>query len=145
MVCVTSSPTLGSTAAPELLRSLAAAGCSAAPAAPDAELLWHAFSRWGEECVQRLRGDFAFAVWDTQKRTLFAARDHFGVKPFFYAQLKNGLLFGNTLTSLRRHPEVSSQLNEQAVGDFLLFGYPLDVAATTFSDVARLCTPLRPH
>jgi len=51
-------------------------------AAPDSELILHAYAAWGEECVQRLRGDFAFAIWDARRQILFCARDHFGVKPF---------------------------------------------------------------
>ena len=79
--------------------------------APDAELLLHAYGVWDTECVAHLLGDFVFAIWDALRQRLFAARDHFGIKPFFYAAIGAGLLFGKTLNCLRKHPAVSSRLN----------------------------------
>jgi asparagine synthase (glutamine-hydrolysing) len=122
----------------ELLRRLRDAGAVVETDAGDAELLLHAYRAWGEDCVAHLLGDFAFAVWDEPLQQLFAARDHFGVKPFFYALTSDGLLFGNTLNCLRRHPEVSARLNELAVADHLLFGFNQDTTTTTFADVRRL-------
>ena len=104
----------------------------------DPELLLHAYAAWGEGCVEKLRGDFAFALWDARQRRLFCARDHFGVKPFFYVAKENQFLFSNTLNCLRAHPDVSDELNDAAIGDFLLFGLNCDVATTTFQDVRRL-------
>ena len=106
--------------------------------ATDSELILHSYAAWGEECVQHLRGDFAFAIWDARKKLLFCARDHFGVKPFYYAELGELFLFSNTLDCLRQHPEVSEELNDAAIGDFLLFGLNCDVATTTFRDIQRL-------
>ena len=106
--------------------------------ATDSELILRSYAAWGEECVQHLRGDFAFAIWDAQKKLLFCARDHFGVKPFYYAELGELFLFSNTLDCLRQHPEVSEELNDAAIGDFLLFGLNCDVATTTFRDIRRL-------
>ncbi|HEV8187296.1 MAG TPA: asparagine synthetase B, partial [Pyrinomonadaceae bacterium] len=51
---------------------------------PDAELILNAYEKWGDDCVKHLLGDFAFAIWDERRQRLFCARDHFGVKPFFY-------------------------------------------------------------
>jgi len=106
--------------------------------AADAELILQAYAAWGEDCVRHLRGDFAFAIWDARRRTLFCARDHFGIKPFYYADLGGTFLFSNTLDCVRLHPEVSDKLNEEAIGDFLLFGLNCDVATTTFRDIQRL-------
>ena len=106
--------------------------------ATDSELILHSYAAWGEECVQHLRGDFAFAIWDARKKLLFCARDQFGVKPFYYAELGELFLFSNTLDCLRQHPEVSEELNDAAIGDFLLFGLNCDVATTTFRDIQRL-------
>ncbi len=105
---------------------------------PDCELILHAYAAWGEECVQHLRGDFAFAIWDARRKTLFCARDHFGVKPFYYAEIGNLLLLSNTLNCVRLHPGVSDALNEAAIADFLLFGVNYDQATTAFHDVCRL-------
>jgi asparagine synthase (glutamine-hydrolysing) len=90
--------------------------------ATDSELILHSYAAWGAECVEHLRGDFAFAIWDARKKLLFCARDHFGVKPFYYAELGELFLFSNTLDCLRQHPDVSERLNDAAIGDFLLFG-----------------------
>ncbi|MGA8222605.1 MAG: asparagine synthase-related protein [Candidatus Acidiferrales bacterium] len=105
---------------------------------PDSELILHAYAAWGEDCVDHLRGDFAFAIWDTRRKALFCARDHFGIKPFYYAELGALFLFSNTLNCVRQHPDVSEDLNEAAIGDFLLFGLNCDAASTTFRDVRRL-------
>jgi len=122
----------------ELEAELTDAGRKIRQAAPDPELILHAYAAWGEACVQHLRGDFAFAIWDARRKTLFCARDHFGIKPFYYAELGGAFLFCNTLDCMRQHPEVSEELNESAIADFLLFGLNCDDATTTFRDIRRL-------
>jgi asparagine synthase (glutamine-hydrolysing) len=104
----------------------------------DAELILNAYAAWGEECVQHLRGDFAFAIWDARSKTLFCARDHFGIKPFYYAVIGSQFILSNILNCLRQLPEVSTELNDAAIADFLLFGLNCDVATTSFRDVCRL-------
>ena len=71
--------------------------------APDVELILRAYGVWGEDCVSRLLGDFTFAVWDEPRQRLFCARDQLGVKPFFYAQVGQTVLFSNTLDCIRLH------------------------------------------
>jgi len=123
----------------ELEKKLALEGHGAAGrAVTDSGLILRAYAAWGAECVQHLRGDFAFAIWDARKKLLFCARDHFGVKPFYYCELGELFLFSNTLDCLRQHPDVSENLNDAAIGDFLLFGLNCDVATTTFRDIRRL-------
>lgn len=104
----------------------------------DAELILHAYEKWGENCVYHLLGDFAFAIWDSRGRRFFCARDHFGVKPFFFASIANSFVFSNTLNALRLDPRVSSELNEVAVGDYLLFGLNQDLSTTIFRDIQRI-------
>jgi asparagine synthase (glutamine-hydrolysing) len=108
------------------------------PIATDSDLILRSYAVWGADCVQHLRGDFAFTIWDAQRKLLFCARDHFGIKPFYYSELGELFLFSNVLDCLRQHPEVSSDLNDAAIGDFLLFGLNCDVATTTFRDIRRL-------
>lgn len=122
----------------DLIRKLTAKGLDASLEVPDVELIAQAYLAWGENCVDHLIGDFAFAIWDARERRLFCARDHFGVKPFFYAQTGNALVFSNTLDCVRMHPNVSDELNEQFIGDFLLFDGSQDDAATVFADINRL-------
>jgi asparagine synthase (glutamine-hydrolysing) len=121
-----------------LVEQLEGRGCRCPPDASDAHLILHAYRVWGEECVGHLLGDFAFAIWDRPRSRLFCARDHFGVKPFFYASAGAGIVFGNDLDCVRMHPEVADDLNELAVGDFLLFGLNQDPAATIFENIRRL-------
>ncbi len=106
--------------------------------APDSDLILRSYALWGEDCLGRMRGDFAFAIWDAQRRTLFCARDHFGVKPFYYADMGHVFLFSNTLDCLRAHPEVSDELNDTAIADFLLRGFNSDLETTSFRDIRRL-------
>jgi asparagine synthase (glutamine-hydrolysing) len=104
----------------------------------DAELILYAYEAWGEDCVKHVLGDFAFAIWDSRQRRLFCARDHFGVKQFYYALVGSTFVFSNTLNCLRLHPAVSDELNEVAIGDYLLFGLNQDLSSTVFSDIHRL-------
>lgn len=90
----------------------------------DTEVVLHAWQAWGPDCVHRLRGMFAFCIWDRNKQTAFLARDHIGVKPMFYSLLPNGyFVFGSELKSIMTHPELSRELNPQAVEDYFAYGY----------------------
>ncbi len=104
----------------------------------DVELILHAYAQWGEACPASLTGDFAFAIWDSVQGRLLCARDHFGVKSLYYAKVAGVLVVSNTLECVRLHSAVSDDLNEQAIGDFLLFGYNREPTTTTFTDVARV-------
>jgi asparagine synthase (glutamine-hydrolysing) len=122
----------------ELVKKFEALGVSCRSTSADCELILRAYAAWGEECVRQLLGDFAFAIWDSRNGRLFCARDHFGIKPFYYARLSNALVFSNTLSAVRAHPDVSERLNESAIADFLLAGLNRDPATTVFADVQRL-------
>jgi asparagine synthase (glutamine-hydrolysing) len=122
----------------DLVKALAGGGRSVPFTTPDGELILHAYSVWGDACVDHLIGDFAFAIWDGSKRRLFCARDQFGVKPFLYARVGTQLVVSNTLGPIRLHPGVSDRLNDVAIADFLVLRYNQDAATTTFADVQRL-------
>ena len=124
----------------DLRAKLLAGGRHVRPGANDAELILHAYHTWETDCVQHLIGDFAFAIWDSARRRLFCARDHSGVKLFYYAHRNKCLVFSNTLNCVRLHPCVSDRLNELAVLDFLLWARNLDNVSTTYADV-RLLPP----
>lgn len=104
----------------------------------DAELILHAYGAWKDDCVKHLTGDFAFAIWDSTLDRLLCARDHLGVRQFYYSHKNDQFVFSNTLNALRRHPQVSNKLNELAIGDFLVFGLNHDPATTIFTDIQRL-------
>jgi asparagine synthase (glutamine-hydrolysing) len=122
----------------QLKSKLAARGRDGLEGCSDAGLILHAWHAWGEDCVKHLLGDFAFALWDARSKELFCARDPFGIKPFFYARVGRGVVFSNTLDCLRSHPGVSSELDELAIADFLLFDMSQEPRATAFAAIRRL-------
>ncbi|MCW5632294.1 MAG: amidotransferase 1, exosortase A system-associated [Rubrivivax sp.] len=90
----------------------------------DTECIVHAWEAWGEACVERLRGMFAFVLWDRDRQTLFMARDRLGVKPLFYALLDDGtLLFGSELKSLLAHGGLKREMDPLAVEEYFALGY----------------------
>ncbi len=104
----------------------------------DTEVIVYAWQAWGEACVDRLRGMFAFAIWDRSSQTLFLARDRLGVKPLFYAQLPNGhFVFGSELKSLKQHPLLPKVIEPTAIEDYFGFGYIPD-PKTIYRDVYKL-------
>lgn len=104
----------------------------------DTEVIVYAWQAWGEACVERLRGMFAFAIWDRSKQTLFLARDRLGVKPLFYAELPNGqFVFGSELKVLRQHPDLPTEIDPTAIEDYFGFGY-VPEPKTIFKGVFKL-------
>ena len=90
----------------------------------DTEVVVHAWEAWGETCVQRFRGMFAFALWDRNRSTLFLARDRLGVKPLYYALLPDGtFLFGSELKALLAHGSLSRDVDPCAVEEYFALGY----------------------
>lgn len=122
----------------ELSKELEDRGRKLSRTVTDPQLILHAYAAWSEDCVQHLRGDFSFAIWDIREKKLFCARDHFGIKPFYYAEVGSNFIFSNTLNCVRLHPAVTDDLNDSAILDFLLAGTNWDNATTTFRDVRRL-------
>src|SRR5579862_5201525 len=122
----------------DLVHKLVGAGRDASLAQSDAELVMHAYALWSELCIEHLAGDFAFSIWNRRTCRLFAARDQFGVSPFFFARSGEFLLFSNTLEAILLHPGVPDVLNERAMGDFLVSGWIGDGAATVFAAIDRL-------
>ena len=93
----------------------------------DTEVIVHAWEAWGPECVHRLRGMFAFALWDRNQQTLFLARDRMGVKPMHYAWLADGtFMFGSELKVITAHPGFVRDIDPLAVEDYFSFGYVPD-------------------
>lgn len=90
----------------------------------DTEAIVHAWEEWGEECVHRLRGMFAFAIWDRNRKTMFLARDRVGIKPLYYAYLPDGMfVFGSELKSLLVYPNLPCDIDPRAVEEYFAYGY----------------------
>jgi len=104
----------------------------------DSQLILAAYEKWGERCPEKLLGDFAFAIWDRRRQVLFCARDHFGVRPFFYYH-SPGRLFtaASQIRAILCLPEVPRQLNETRVAYYLV-GFYLDQAITFYQGILRL-------
>ncbi len=93
----------------------------------DTEVIVHAWEEWGAKCVERFNGMFAFALWDSNKSTLFLARDRMGKKPLYYSLLDDGrLLFASELKSLLAEPKLRRELDPQAIEDYFAYGYVPD-------------------
>ncbi len=105
----------------------------------DSEVLLHGFEQWGEELLPKLRGMFAFAIWNTQTGDLFIARDYFGIKPMHYTRLSDGrLVYGSEIKSILAHPDVQKVFNKSALDKYLSFQYAVPTE-TFFKNI--FCLP----
>ena len=90
----------------------------------DTETIIHGYEEWGEKIAERLRGMFAFVIYDSRTKTLFGARDPFGIKPFYYTKTEKGsLLFGSEIKSFLEHPHFKPEVNPNALRPYLTFQY----------------------
>lgn len=104
----------------------------------DSEFILVAYRKWGEECPKYLLGDFAFAIWDDKKKQLFCARDHVGIKQFYY-HLSDGLfLFGNDLKVLTQYPNISKEINDESVANYIVNHQLLSNTRTFFEAFEKL-------
>ena len=104
----------------------------------DTEVLLHAYAEWGASCVDRFNGIFAFAVWAARAGKLFLARDRCGVKPLFYAQTDDSLLFGSEIKTLLAHPAVPPRVDAQGLAEVLLLGPGRVPGSGVFQNVHEL-------
>lgn len=103
----------------------------------DSECIVHAYEEYGERCFEKFRGMFAIAIWDQNHRRLVLARDRLGKKPLYYAHVRGNLVFGSELKSLLVVPGVGGELRDDAVYDYVLYGY-VPTPKSVFSDIHKL-------
>lgn len=103
----------------------------------DTEVVVHAFEQYGEDCVQKLRGMFAFAVWDEKSKTLLLARDRVGKKPLFYSKFDGCLAFASELQAILAHPRAPREAHAAAIDQYLTYGY-IPAPRTGFRGIAKL-------
>jgi asparagine synthase (glutamine-hydrolysing) len=103
----------------------------------DTEVILAAFAEWGERAPEQLRGIFAFAIWDTERRRLFLARDHLGVKPLLYAADPSAIVFGSELKAILEAPLVARDADREGLADYLALGYAIG-EKTVLRGVRRL-------
>lgn len=121
---------------PELRRELLAKG-HAFSSASDTEVIIHLYEEYGVDCLPRLRGMFAFAIWDGRRKTLFLARDRVGIKPLYFTETKTAFLFASEIKSLLADPAVRREVDPQMVDRFLTFFYPAG-RETLFKGIYKL-------
>ncbi len=107
---------------------------------PDSELILHAYRKWGEDCLDHLLGDFAFAIWDSRVEKLFCARDRFGMRALYFTQKKNTIIICNSIHTVLQHPYITKELNKKAIGGFLLMDDHtwIDPTITSFKNINSL-------
>ena len=103
----------------------------------DTETIVHLYEQYGRDCVKHLRGMFAFAIWDRRKRSLLAARDRLGIKPFYYRWDGNSFVFGSEIKAILAFPGVTAEFNRGALAEYLAFGY-LTGPHTMFAGIRKL-------
>lgn len=103
----------------------------------DTEVILHLYEELGPECVTRLRGMFAFAIWDTNKKSLFIARDWFGIKPLYYTRVGNGVAFASEVKCLLQIPGVTREVAEENLWQYFTFQY-VPGETTMFKDIFHL-------
>ena len=103
----------------------------------DTESILHGYEEYGEQVVDRLEGMFAFVIWDKKKKKMFAARDFFGIKPFYYTILDDTIVFGSEIKSILEYPGVQRELNEDALEQYLSFQYS-PLRETFFKNIYKL-------
>ncbi len=103
----------------------------------DTETIVHLYEEYGRDCVQHLRGMFAFAIWDTRKRSLFIARDRLGIKPLYYRLTPESLLFGSEIKVILAHPGVRAEFHRSGLPEYLAFGY-LSGEETFYEGIRKL-------
>lgn len=103
----------------------------------DTEVLIHGYEEWGVDILKKLRGMFSFAIWDKVEEKLFCARDHFGIKPFYYYKTEDNFIFGSEIKSFLEHPNFKKELNEKLLPAYLSFSFT-PTTETFFKGVNRL-------
>ncbi len=103
----------------------------------DTEVLLYGYQEWGSDLPKHLRGMFAFALYDIKEKTLFCARDHFGIKPFYYYQNKGSFLFASEIKAFLDHPKFEKKFNESILSAYLSFSFT-PTTETFFEGVKRL-------
>jgi len=88
----------------------------------DSEVILKSFVEWGEVCVEKLNGVFAFAIWQESKKKLFLVRDRIGVKPLFYYPYNGGIIFASELKALLKHPDIKHVIDKEGLSELLLLG-----------------------
>ncbi len=103
----------------------------------DTEVILHLYEEYGKDCLQRLNGMFAFAIWDSREEKLFLARDRIGIKPFFYIEHKGSLIFASEIKSILENREISKEIDVQSLHSMMKLQY-IPAPNTIFKEIKKL-------
>ena len=103
----------------------------------DSEVILHGYEEYGTDLLNKLRGMFAFVIWDNVEKTLFGARDFFGIKPFYYTLMDDEFVYASEIKAILKHPNVKKELNEEALETYLTFQYSA-LPETFFKGIFKL-------
>lgn len=104
----------------------------------DTEVVLKAYMEFGEQCLERFNGIFAFAVWNSRERKLFLARDRIGVKPLFYSLTESGLVFASEIKALLKHPDIKPVVTSEGIAQIMLIGPGRIIGSGVFRDISDL-------
>lgn len=122
---------------PELRKELTALG-HIFSGHSDTEILLHCYAQWGEDCLEKLNGIFAFGIWEKNRNRLFLARDRIGVKPLFFSEYQGGLLFASEIKTILAYPGFSAVIGEEGVAEILLLGPGRTPGCGVFRDIREM-------
>ena len=103
----------------------------------DTEVLLNAYLEYGSDCLNRLNGQFVFAIWNNENKELFLARDRVGIRPLFYTRINNNFIFGSEIKTLFEHPEVKAEIDPLAMSQIFTFWSTI-TPGTVFKNVFEL-------
>ena len=104
----------------------------------DTEILLKSYIHYGKDVVKHLNGIFSFAIWDSNKKEVFLARDHFGIKPLFYTLYNNTLIFSSEIKALLKYPGIELKLNSESIGELIGIGPSHTPGTTIFKDIFEI-------
>ncbi|RLQ93834.1 asparagine synthase (glutamine-hydrolyzing) [Falsibacillus albus] len=104
----------------------------------DTEVLLHSYLEWGEDCIRRFNGIFAFGIWDERRSRLMLGRDHLGVKPLFFTKRDNGIIFGSELKVLLSHPKVDAKIDRKGLAEVFALGPMRTPGVGVFKDIEEV-------
>ena len=105
---------------------------------PDSYILLHTYMAWGDACLNQISGDYSFVIWNEVEKTLFCARDHFGIIPFYYAETEEGFIFTNFYSALRAVPGLMTEINDEVLKSYLVAGNGGSFSSTIYKKIKKL-------